>query len=457
MSDPLTPVHFKEGLFLRPHHLQEQGAHLERLLSFHLGVHSPYLYGVKSIEVDEGRLEEGIFVLRRLEFVLPSGEVIQIPENTKLRPRKILEPGPGRESRLKVYLGVRRFREQEPNVSLEGLDDPDPGRYVVDHKLVFDHNTGRDSQELEYRFFNARIFFEDEPMEEFDAFPIAELVPPEIGLPLSRLSKTYVPPSINVAGADVLSSSLRQLHAAAAAKTARLAARADAEGVRSGDAVQGEVLSLWKLHTLQGYLPYLREAVEVGSIHPHPLFVELCRLAGQLASFSSTQAAVELPMYDHRDPGRCYGELLPVIHRLLDELIPSNFARIPLVQEGFRFTGDLREEWLERKNRFFVTVRSDLPEALLERWFKGTTKLSATPRIDPIVNQRLRGVLTNKCERPRVLPPREGLVYFELDRDAADWQEVRSDRTIAVHLAAEAGMTPEALAAVEVEMYVVFG
>jgi len=58
MADPLTPVHFKEGLFLRPHHLQEQGAHLERLLSFHLGVHSPYLYGVKSIEVDEGRLEE---------------------------------------------------------------------------------------------------------------------------------------------------------------------------------------------------------------------------------------------------------------------------------------------------------------------------------------------------------------------------------------------------------------
>ncbi len=60
-------------------------------------------------------------------------------------------------------------------------------------------------------------------------------------------------------------------------------------------------------------------------------------------------------------------------------------------------------------------------------------------------------------ERPRVLPPREGLVYFELDRGAPDWQEGRSDRTVAIHLAAEAGMTPEALAAVVVEMYVVFG
>jgi type VI secretion system protein ImpJ len=457
MSEPLTPVHYKEGLFLRPHHLQEQGSYLERLLSFHLGIHSPYLYGVKSIEVDEGRLEEGIFVLRRLEFILPSGEVLQIPENTKLRPRKILEPGPGRESRLKVYLGIRRFREQEPNVSLEGLDDPDPGRYMVDHKLVFDQNTGRDSQELEYRYFNARIFFEDEPMEEFDAFPIAELVPPEIGLPLSRLSKSYIAPSVKVGASDVLSTALRQLHAAGATKAARLAARADAEGVRSGDAVQGEVLSLWKLHTLQGYLPYLREAVEVGSIHPHPLFVELCRLAGQLASFSSSQAAIELPMYDHRDPERSYGDLLPVIHRLLDELIPSNFAKIPLVQEGFRLTGDLREEWLERKNRFFVTVRSSLPEALVERWFRGTTKIAATKRIETIVLQRLRGVPTMRCERPRVLPPREGLVYFELERDAPDWQEVRADRTIAVHLAAEAGMTPEALAAVEVEMYVVFG
>jgi type VI secretion system protein ImpJ len=457
MSAPLTQLNWNEGLFLRPHHLQEDARYSTQFLSYHLGLISPYHFGIRAVEIDEGRLEDGMFVIRRLELVLPSGEVLLYPENTRLESRKIIEPGPGRESRMKVFVGVRRFREQEPNVSEEGPETKDPGRYVVDHKLVYDHNTGRDSQELEFKYYNARIFFEDEPMEEYDALPVAELVPPEVGLPLSRLSRNYIPPCTSIGGSSVLHQSIRQLHAAAAAKGARLAARADAEGVRSGQAVQGDVLSLWKLHTIQGCLPYMREAVEVAAIHPYPLFIELCRLAGQLSSFSTTQAVVELPKYAHREPVRCFGELLPVIHRLLDELIPSNFARVPLTQDGFRYSGDLREEWLELRNRFFLAVSSDLPEALIERWFRGTAKIAARSNIDRIVSQRLRGIGTNKTERPRVLPPRDGVTYFELDRDAADWNDVRAERAIALHLAAEAGMTAEALSALMTELYVVFG
>ncbi len=457
MADFLTPIHWKEGLFLRPHHLQEDQVYTARLLAHHLSLLSPYHFGVSLVDIDEGRLEDGVFVIRRLHMVLPSGAVIQIPGNAQVDSRKVLEPGPGRESRLKVFLGVRRFREQEPNVSEEGLADRDPGRFLVTSRLIFDQNTGRDSQEIEYKTYNARLFFENEPMEEYDTLPIAELVPPEVGLPLSKLSKSYIPPCVRVGASRVLAEAVRQLHAVAAAKAARLAARADAEGVRAGEAVQGDVLSLWKLHTILGFLPYLREAVEVGGIHPYPLFTELCRMAGQLSSFSTALATVEQPKYDHRDPEKCYGELLPVIHRLLDELIPSNYARVPLTQAGFRHTGDLREEWLEVKNRWFVAVRSELPEALLDRWFRGTTKIAAMSRIDRIVQQRLRGVPTAKCERPRVLPPREGLVYFELQRDTPDWNDVRTERTIAVHLAAEAGMTAEALAALGLELYVVFG
>lgn len=457
MGDPLTPVHWKEGLFLRPHHLQQNSVYTTRLLGHHLSTLCPYQYGVRAIEIDEGRLEEGVFVLHRLEFLLPSGEVAQFPGNTKISPRRIVEPGPGRESRMKVFFGVRRLRDQEPNLSIEGPEDPDPARYVADRRLVYEKCSGRDSQELEFEFLNGRIFFEDESMEDFDAFPIAELVPPEVGLPLSRISKDFVPPSVRVGASEVLSNTIRQLHAASASKAARLAARADAEGVRSSEAVQGDVLSLWKLHTIHGYLPYLREAVEVGGFHPYPLYVEVCRFAGQLASFSTGMGSFELPAYDHQDPGRCYNEVVPMIHRMMEELVPSNFARVPLEQDGFRYTGDLREEWLTLNNRFYICIRTDLPEALVDRWFRATTKIAAKGKIDAIVERRLKGVPTNKCEKPRVLPPRDGYTYFELQRDAADWSEVQSSRTIAIHLAAEAGMTPEALASVVMELNVVFG
>jgi type VI secretion system protein ImpJ len=457
MSEPLTPVHWNEGLFLRPHHLQACDAYTERLLGFHVGALSPFHYGVRTLDVDEGQLEEGTFSVRRLELILPGGQVVQVPENPHVLPRKVVEPGPGQESRMKVFFGVRRRREQAPNVSPEGVEDPDPSRYAVERKLVYDVNTGRDSQELQFNFFIGRVFFEGEPMEDFDAYPIAEIVPPEVGLPLSRLSKDYAPPCVRISVSEPLHTSIRQLHAAAATKAARLSSRADAEGVRAGKSTHGDIVSLWKLHTIHGYLPYLREAVDQGAVHPYPLFVELCRFAGQMASFSEGAAAPDLPKFDHLDPARSFSQLLPQIHGLFDELVPSNFAKLPLVQEGFRYVCDLREEWLELKNRFFVAIKSDLPDTLLERWFRGTTKIAAKPAIDDIVERRLRGVSTAPCERPRVLPQHEGFVHFEIDRDATDWADVRSDRTLAIQLAAEAGMTPEALAAVVVEAYVVFG
>jgi len=188
-----------------------------------------------------------------------------------------------------------------------------------------------------------------------------------------------------------------------------------------------------------------------------PLFVEVARFAGQLASFSTAMGSFELPAYDHQDPGRCFGEVVPMIHRMMEELVPSNFARVPLEQDGFRFTGDLREEWLTLKNRFYVCIRTDLPEALVERWFRATTKIADRAKIATIVERRLKGVPTVRCDKPRVLPPRDGYTYFELQRDVPDWAEIQSSRTIAIHLAAEAGMTPEALASVVMELVVVFG
>ena len=31
----------------------------------------------------------------------------------------------------------------------------------------------------------------------------------------------------------------------------------------------------------------------------------------------------ELPAYDHKDPGRCFGEVVPMIHRMMEELVPQ--------------------------------------------------------------------------------------------------------------------------------------
>src|ERR1700742_2756035 len=72
-------VHWTEGLFLRPHHLQQSDRYLENALESRTRHVTPYPWGFAAIEIDRDLAHQGKFALRRAAGVLPDGGLFDFP------------------------------------------------------------------------------------------------------------------------------------------------------------------------------------------------------------------------------------------------------------------------------------------------------------------------------------------------------------------------------------------
>src|SRR5829696_9629932 len=81
-----SKVVWSEGLFLRPHHLQQSDRYLENLLQSRVRHVTPYPWGFSTLEIDRDLAQQSKFALRRAAGVLPDGTPFDMPDNSPLPP-----------------------------------------------------------------------------------------------------------------------------------------------------------------------------------------------------------------------------------------------------------------------------------------------------------------------------------------------------------------------------------
>src|SRR6201990_164868 len=74
-----TKVAWSEGLFLRPHHLQQGDRYLEHLLESRTSQITPYPWGFSEVEIDRDLAQQSKFGLRRAAGILPDGTPFRFP------------------------------------------------------------------------------------------------------------------------------------------------------------------------------------------------------------------------------------------------------------------------------------------------------------------------------------------------------------------------------------------
>ncbi len=466
-------VLWEEGLFLLPHHMQQQAHGAMALGARQLGYAAPYRFGVAEIDVDPLQLERGFFEVRSLEVMLPGGEALVFDArgggNASLAPREIPKGAP---SPLTVHVGARRLRDHEPNVRETHEDDTDPPRYVRATETVADLVTGRNLQDVHFLRLNARLLFDGDRTDGFETVPIAQLVAPAVGLPPSRLSAAWAPPSLRLSAASGVHALVKEIFGEAAGKAADLAGGASVADMVAGNATEAEVIQLWKLQILRAALPWLREAADGGRPHPYDVYHLLCSLLGQFATLCAGASMPNVPIYDHANIGECFDLVArPLLALLRADQLAANFRRVPLTRGDLGIGGlavgasGLDPALLNARNQVYLAFASpDPPGAERDFYRSGHVKVGAATRIANIVAQRKYGVPVAPCPKPRELPSRSGAVYYRLQNDASarpeaqdEWRAVISERTLVIHFATE-GLVPGGAAPdLGMEAYVVFG
>lgn len=422
-------VHWREGMFLCPQHMQafarELGARVHRGES----VGRPGSHGLLSIQVNETELAQDVFLLDRAEIVFGDGTLANFPLTATVEKRSFAEHFTGTE--LDVYLGIASRRENIPVVE-EGSTE---ARYEVYPKKQYDENIRDSERQLEFRKIVGRLFFGDEKRGDYECVHIARLIRVGRPEPHSELCPTFVPPILACGASQVLVRRMKKITAGLRAQARDLSTRVPSMSALSSVEKGADISGLIKLQAVNSCLGGLEQLARVGEIHPFDAYVWLANAIGELSIFGGDRVCPDLPPYDQDSLTDCFDEALRVLEALtLSEVaVPydtANFQKDPM-REGF-YIGTIPTDWLEGHPMFYLGVEMGVePEKIVEL-VAGGVKLVPEGEIERVLQGVVPGIaMTHVRQPPMAFPKPPGQHYFKIETEGVNralWQLVLQER-----------------------------
>lgn len=411
--ETLRPVRWFEGLFLRPHHLQQQQLYYESRDHGLLAGLVPCGWGLIGFEADPDQLNNFFLAVRRLRALLPDGTLIDVPGNAHL-PTQNFERSMAETGRpLLVQVGVRRRDERQPQTAQAGA--PGTGaRFRVSCDEVPNLETGREPQRLEFLEYDLKLFFGDDPTDGFETLPVCQLVGTGDRARPVTAEPRYAPPSMTLAAAPSL---LETTRAVVERLSRVIPALAEARGSQDPG-------TLILFQALGGALPVLRDMVQDGQIHPRQAYLELARLAGTLLYRDDEGRPPEvIPAYDHRAPFPAFDRLRVLIHQLSEPIFERRFLRLAMERQGDLYRVGLPADAKQPGARLLLEVSALESEPRIGTILK-IAKISSPARIDHLAKFALPGIPTDMLTSPPPeLPPGQTAAYFRLRlEDSQEWR-----------------------------------
>ncbi|HEX5271340.1 MAG TPA: type VI secretion system baseplate subunit TssK [Gemmataceae bacterium] len=435
---PPPPVHWFQGMFLRPHHFQaaeRNWAHLGQT-SGRWDTH--FNWGLRSIDLDLKALENNTLVVRSLQARMRDGTVIEaeaddLPQDdlkTKLRGAK-----------LYVFLRVPQFRSEGGNV-LTSADSDEVARYGRQHETVEDENQRGNAQSIDFRRLKLGLCTHEQPTPPEPGYDYLCLARIERGAKAGGVPQPvadYIPPLLACdAWPPLVNDVLQAVYHRIGKKIEELAGQFRAGRTAPGLA-QAESGVLHQLGLLNEAYLLLHVLAFAKGVHPLTAYLELCRLAGQLAIFGRLRRAAELPpRYDHDDLGKCFYTVRAMINGLLDEIKPPRYEMEPFLITGAQLHATIKPEWVQRQWPMFIGVSSSLEPIECVRLLCGRLdmKVASKERVARAFTTGGDSLAFVPVRDPPVILPRgPQLVYFEIDRKPQAeplWREALQTEKLAI-------------------------
>ncbi len=445
-----TEIHWSEGLFIRPHHLQAAQRWVETIINTGLDSVRPFGWGSVRLSVASEPLEN--FTLRLDECVvrLPDGTWLEIPENTEVPPLDIQPALESASGPVDVFLGVPQLQAVRPNAtSLERPDQVNGSPRYEPHPVVRrDENTGENPQTLYVRRMRGRLFAAGDDMSGFDTVRIGSVVRTDRPGSVPELDALGAGPLLAIQADSGVSRLVSSLVDQIEAKNEVVAKEAREHRMLFTDGVATNTEHLLKLHALNAVRAELKALMQCPLLHPYDLYVVLSRLIGQLSVFHEELVCGPLPAYDHDRPGATFDRLRARIEILLDAMRPMayverSFARKkdPRGHEGLEV--ELDRSWIDDNLEMYVglyTAEMEIEELERQVYSRMNLKLASPTRAPRIADTAVRGLrLEVKSVPAGTLPRRQGLHYFRINKtigpDRTDyWRECEQERGIRITL-----------------------
>jgi type VI secretion system protein ImpJ len=432
----LQKVLWTKGVLLNPQHLQAQDRYLENLLEFRLNALAFCPWGFSRLEIDRDALAGGVLSLGAAAGMFADGTVFDVGSaDVAPAPLPLADHfGPDRRDLL-VNLAIP---ERKPGLrSVATTADGSDTRYVAEVVLRRDENTGLAEKPIQVARKNLRLVAEGEAQEGSSVLPLARVRRGAAGQ--LELDASYIPPLLRMGASPALTATVRGMVELLAARSAALSGMRRQRNVGLADFGVSDVANFWLLYTVNTHLPRLRHLHAAASAHPAVLYSALLDLAGGLLTFATDVQPADLPEYDHVELTACFTRLDAILRRLLDVVVPSRYASLPLrdTAPSLYATALDEDRYFNAPQIYLAVAAAAKPDELMRR-VPQLLKVSSADRIEGLIRRALPGVaLRHVPEPPAAIPLRLNFQYFALDCAGEDWDAIRLSRHLAAYVPAE--------------------
>ncbi|MDA3962586.1 MAG: type VI secretion system baseplate subunit TssK [Planctomycetota bacterium] len=444
--DTLQKVVWTEGMFLSPHHFQQQDRHWESQFLHHMRTVQPLGYGISELRIDEEALALGELVISKAVGVFPDGLAFNMPDVDELPSTRSLDSVFDRKGAafdaaqgpVTVHLAVPMNRPGVMSCADEGAHDGQPTRFRTSSVVVRDENASGNEKEVVAARKNIRVVLSGEPLENFVSLPIAQLMRDATGNRVI-LDPEYVPPCLAVGASNRLQTVVRHILEVLNARSSELSSQQRRTGTGLIDLAGTQLANFALLQLINGSVPAIRHLHNQPATHPEKAFVELSRLAGSLCAFAHDTEPKNLPLYIHDDLSTSFNDLERELQGLLDILIPTKCSALALQQVNVNTReGELPAELMRGDVAFYLGLHGAVAADKVIREIPAKMKIASPGAIEFLVSQSLRGVgVQHLSVPPSELPAKPDWIYFQILNVGDPWQEVVEAGRVAFFLPAE--------------------
>ena len=429
-------VHWQEGLFLQPHHLQRMQRELQELQHTHQRLAWHYPYGVIEAQLSPDELENMRVRFDKLRVMMPSGLEIRVPGNAELAALDIkADLAKGAES-FTVYLGVPLWFPNRANTFKPG-PDADPRAkliYRVKELECMDENTGDNPQPIPFRQINARLLLEHEDRSDMEVVPLLRIkraAGEEIGLP--KQDPDYVPPCLVLEGSSLLRELVRDLVAQIEASRKELVMQIARAGTNL-EAMRGVQFELlMRLRTLNRFSALLPSLVQAPFVTPFEVYLSLREVLAELGALYPEKDPFDCAAYDHDNPYPAFRELSAKIRGYLRGAVAPSYLKVVFKEtEGLLLAG-LTDEHFTQPNAYYLAIKTKADPTALARYVENADQFKLMPR--SLARAAIFGVqLKEERYPPLELPAQTDLHYFRVlvTESARRWQQIKDEKAAVI-------------------------
>jgi type VI secretion system protein ImpJ len=425
-----SKVVWSEGLFLRPHHFQQNDRYLENLLENRVRHVTPYPWGFSVLEIDRDLAQQSRIGLRRAVGVMPDGTPFALPDNSPLPAAiEVPENAAGQIVWLSLPLASPNTRE------VEDAATGSASRYVPSTEMLIDSTASlRIEEEIDVAHPRLTLELRKTAKAGYVGLALGRIL--EVRDRAILFDEKFAPPVLVCSAYPVIEGWLDRVIGWIDNKLEELA-RYAADPTAGGGLQSADY---FMLQLLNRQIPQLRHLRQSRYVHPERLFETFLGLAGELATFTTAERrARDYPAYDHDDLEACFTPLVRDIQDFLSANLGRRAIRLEITERAPNaFMSTIRDRSLVRNATLVLEVAARRPLTEIQAQFPQLFKVGPNTKMNEIVHAHLPGIsLVHLPTPPPQIRALTDHVYFYLDRTSPLWPEFSTASSIGMHFSGD--------------------